>query len=222
MIKLTSSVNPSFGFLAKWTASISHEIKNVMAIVNESAGLLEDYTVMAEKGMPIDPGRLKTVSQRVATQIQRADVIIKNLNRLAHSVDEFEKSAGIMETLELAVALTGRFADMRGVKLDFQPPSDFPTVITSPFHLLNLIWQVLDFAMDATGTEKTVGLTFETNPASVDVRFNGIGNATAPPSAAKTAALLNFLGAKMHHDVEKGEIILILPKDARQQITAAC
>ncbi|EFK06089.1 histidine kinase A domain protein [delta proteobacterium NaphS2] len=209
-------------FFGKMTASISHEIKNVMAIVNESAGLLEDYTVMAEKGMPIDPSRLKTVSQRVATQIQRADVIIKNLNRLAHSVDEFEKSAGIMETLELAVALTGRFADMRGVKLDFQPPSDFPTVITSPFHLLDLIWQVLDFAMDATGTEKTVGLTFETNPASVDVRFNGIGNATAPPSAAKTAALLSILGAKMHHDVEKGEIILILPKDARQQITAAC
>jgi hypothetical protein len=37
------------------TASISHEIKNVMAIINESAGLLEDYSLMAEKGMPIDP-----------------------------------------------------------------------------------------------------------------------------------------------------------------------
>jgi hypothetical protein len=41
------------------TASISHEIKNVMAIINESAGLLEDYSLMAEKGMPIDPERLK-------------------------------------------------------------------------------------------------------------------------------------------------------------------
>ena len=203
-------------FFGKMTASISHEIKNVMAIVNESAGLLEDYTVMAEKGRPIDPGRLKTVSQRVTTQIQRADVIIKNLNRLAHSVDEFEKSVGIMETLELAVALTGRFADMRGVKLNFQPPSDFPTVITSPFHLLNLIWQVLDFAMDASGAEKTVGLTFETNPGSVDIRFNGIGNATYPPSAAEATALLRILGAKVHHDVEKGEIILILPRDGRQ------
>jgi len=209
-------------FFGKMTASISHEIKNVMAIVNESAGLLEDYTIMAEKGMPIDPGRLKTVSQRVATQIQRADLIIKNLNRLAHSVDEFEKSVGIIETLELAVGLAGRFADMKGVKLNFQPPSDFPTVITSPFHLLNLIWQILDFAMDATGTEKAVGLTFETNPRSVDIRFNGIGSATYPPPAAKAAALLRVLGAKIHHDMEKGEIILILPKDARQQITAAC
>ena len=209
-------------FFGKMTASISHEIKNVMAIVNESAGLLEDYTVMAEKGMPIDPGRLMTVSQRVATQIRRADVIIKNLNRLAHSVDEFEKSVGVMEILELAVALTGRFADMRGIKLNFQQPSDFPTIITSPFHLLNLIWQILDFAMDAIGTEKTVELTFETNSGSVAIRFNGIGSATDPPPAARAAALLRILGAKIHHDMEKGEISLILPKDARQQITATC
>ncbi len=47
-------------FFGEMSASISHEIKNVLAIVNENAGLLEDLTLMADRGKPIDPARLKT------------------------------------------------------------------------------------------------------------------------------------------------------------------
>ena len=217
--QLDTGIETGLRFFGKMTASISHEIKNVMAIINESAGLLEDYSLMAEKGMPIDPERLRVVSDRVANQIRRANGITKNLNSLAHSVDEFQKSVDIKETLELAVGLTGRFADMRSVILDFQPPSEFPAVITSPFHLLNLIWQVLDFAMDASGAGKRVGLTFEAGPTTVKIRFTGIEALTNVPETvfptAKEAALLHMLGATIHQDAEKGEINLVLPKDVR-------
>ncbi|MCJ7596564.1 MAG: sensor histidine kinase, partial [Desulfobacterales bacterium] len=71
-------------FFGKISASISHEIKNVMAIITESAGLMEDLTVLAEKGMPIDPQRLKTHAGKIMTQIRRADEIIKNMNRFSH------------------------------------------------------------------------------------------------------------------------------------------
>jgi len=222
--QLDAEIKTGLQFFGKMTASISHEIKNVMAIINESAGLLEDYSLMAEKGMPIDPERLKVVSDRIAAQIRRADGIATNMNSLAHSVDEFRKSVDIRETLALAVGLTGRFADMRSVILDFQPPSDFPAVITSPFHLLNLIWRVLDFAMDTSGAGKTVGLTFEAGPKSVKIRFTGIEALTNEPSTvfptAKETALLGMLGASIHQDAEKGEINLVLPKDVRQQVTA--
>ena len=75
-------------FFGKISASISHELKNVMAIVNENAGLLEDLTVMAERGKPLDPARLKLMAAAVQKQIGRADVILKNMNRFAHSFDE--------------------------------------------------------------------------------------------------------------------------------------
>lgn len=226
--QLDTEIETGLRFFGKMTASISHEIKNVMAIINESAGLLEDYSLMAEKGMPIDPERLKVVSDRIAAQIRRANGIATNLNSLAHSVDEFQKSVDIRETLELAVGLTGRFADMRSVILDLQPPPDFPNVITSPFHLLNLIWRVLDFAMDASGPGKKVGLTFEADPTSVIIRFTGMEAPTNLPETvfptAKEASLLHMLGATIHHDAKKGEINLVLPKNlpknVRQQATA--
>lgn len=222
--QIDAEMETGLRFFGKMTASISHEIKNVMAIINESAGLLEDYSLMAEKGLPIDPARLKTVSQRVAAQIRRADGITANMNRLAHSVDGFQRSVDIKETLELAVGLAQRLADMRSVTLEFTPPSDFVTVITSPFHLQNLIWQVLDFAMDASGDGKTVGLFFETDRESVKIRFVGLEELRNLSEAAfpteKEEALLQMLNATIHQDVKAREIHLILPKDMDQQLTA--
>ncbi|MCP4579235.1 MAG: HAMP domain-containing histidine kinase [Deltaproteobacteria bacterium] len=220
--QIDAEMEKGLQFFGKMTASISHEIKNVMAIINESAGLLEDYSLMAEKGMPIDPARLKTVSDRVAAQIRRAEGITTNMNSLAHSVDGFQRSVYIKETLELAVGLARRLADMRSVTLELTPPSDFPAVITSPFHLQNLIWQVLDFAMDASGDGKTVGLFFETDRESVKIRFAGLEGLSNLSEAAfptkKEAALLEMLGATIHQDVNAREIHLVLPKDIDRQL----
>ena len=74
------------------SASISHEIKNALAIINESAGLLEDFSLLAEKGRPIDPERLKLLAQSVLKQVQRADGLVKKMNRFAHSADDAIKN----------------------------------------------------------------------------------------------------------------------------------
>ncbi len=205
-------------FFGKMTASISHEIKNVMAIINESAGLLEDYGIMAEKGIPINPEKLKVVSERVSKQIKRADGIVKNMNSLAHSVDDFHKSIGLSETLELSVGLAMRLADMKSIKLNLQLPQDSLTIVTSPFHLLNLLWLVLDFAMGVSGEGKTVGIAFEADPSGpVKIRFTelaalaDLSEAAFPTETAK--ALVQTLGGAISLDERAGEIHLILPKD---------
>ena len=57
-----------FRFFGKMSASISHEIKNALAIINENAGLLEDLTLLAEQGRPTDPERLKKLAGSIITQ----------------------------------------------------------------------------------------------------------------------------------------------------------
>jgi len=147
-----------FKFFGKMSASISHEIKNVLAIINENAGLLEDYTFMAEKGKAIDPARLKILAGKIKTQIQRADGIVKNLNKLAHSVDEPIGRVELNETLGFLAALSGRFASMQGVTLDRQRSENPVEITMSPFLLQNILWLCLEFAMEMIGEEKKVGL----------------------------------------------------------------
>ena len=49
-------------FFSATTASLSHELKNALAIIKENAGLLTDYMAMFEKGSPVAPDRLITVA----------------------------------------------------------------------------------------------------------------------------------------------------------------
>ena len=45
-------------FYSRVSASISHELKNSLAVINESAGFLEDIVLMTQKGRPLDPNQL--------------------------------------------------------------------------------------------------------------------------------------------------------------------
>jgi len=63
--KLETDAETGLQFFGKMTASISHEIKNVLAIINENAGLLEDLALMADGGAEIEPQRLKICPGRL-------------------------------------------------------------------------------------------------------------------------------------------------------------
>jgi hypothetical protein len=91
-------------------------------------------------------------------QVDRADAIMKNMNRLAHSVDESIKTIDLKDILELLVALSGRFASTRGVAVQPKFNEGPLRLKTSPFFLMNLLWLCLDFAMDAAGEDKMVEL----------------------------------------------------------------
>jgi C4-dicarboxylate-specific signal transduction histidine kinase len=204
-------------FFGKMTASISHEIKNVLAIINENAGLLEDFTLMAGRGKSIDPARLKMMAAVVKKQIDRADGILKNMNRFAHSIDETVTDVDLNQTIEQFMALTDRFAAMRGVKVDLQPPENPITTQTSPFFLMNLLWLCLDFCMSASGGEKRVELVVEETENSVRIRFRrlaGLSEAlleTFPSEREKN--VLDVLAADLTAEPACGEIVLRLPKN---------
>ena len=108
-----------FQFFGKMSASISHEIKNALAIINESAGLLEDFSLLAEKGRPIDPERLKLLARSVSKQVQRADGLVKKMNRFAHSADDAIRIFDLGEILDLVVSLVQRSGRHAGGPVGF-------------------------------------------------------------------------------------------------------
>ena len=204
-------------FFGRISASISHEIKNVLAIVNENAGLLEDFTLMADRGKPIDPARLKLMAATVQKQVGRADEILKNMNRFAHSIDETMAEVDLNQTIELVIALTARIAAMRGVKVDLQLPESPLTIPTAPFFLMNLLWLCLDFSMSASGDEKRVELVVEETENSVLIRFRrlaGLSEALLETFASdREKNLLAVLEANLTVEHGREEVVLRLSKN---------
>jgi C4-dicarboxylate-specific signal transduction histidine kinase len=202
-------------FFGKMSASISHEIKNVLAIINENAGLLEDFTLMAEKGKPVDMERFKTVAGKIRGQVERADGIVKNLNRFAHSADDFSGEIDLNESLGFVVALSERFAAMADVSFQHMEVDRSVSLNTTPFILQNLLWLCLDFALEVANGDKKVHLLVEKMESGARVRFSNLKGIEKIPGdrfpSHKEKALLNALGAQISFDEGEGELILLLP-----------
>jgi signal transduction histidine kinase len=201
-------------FFAKMSASISHDIKNVLAVINENAGLLDDFCLMAEKGKALDPVRLKRLAGDLKSQIRRGDQIITTLNKFAHSADGETMPVDLGELLELLSALSLRSASMRGVRLEVHPPAASMRVTTSPFMLLNLLWLCLDYAMAAAGSGKRIELWTEKSAAGAQFRFqglDGISEVQVPFPSEPGNALCRALEARIGVDPALRAIAVSLP-----------
>lgn len=159
-------------FFGSMTASISHELKNALAIINENGGLLGDLAMLMEKGRPLEPERLKTLSGNIRRQVQRADDIIRRLNRFAHSAQEPAATSDVREIFEFTIALAARLATMKGVTMTIAP-GPAVQLETRLFQLENLLWLCLKHLFVLTEGNQTVEFAATDAGAGVviDLRF---------------------------------------------------
>jgi len=202
---------------AKACISISHETKNSLAIMKENAGLVEDIYSMADKGVPLDTKRIRTLATRIMEQIGRADGIVDTLNKFAHSMDEIKQRIDICNLLALVASLSERLFSLRGVTLTVKTGVKPVKVTTNPFVFQNLVWLCLNFAMDVTGEAKTVDVVAETWENGGRIRFTGLEELSGIPAGSfpteKEKALIEVLCAEITTDVEHEELLLILPDE---------
>jgi len=202
-------------FFGRLNASISHEIKNVLAIINENAGLLEDLTRMSGQDLPVDPARLRSVADKIKQQIQRADGIVKNMNTLAHSIDEKIKQVDPAELLAFMAALCTRLASMKGIAFEPVIAEKPPAIETNLFLLETMLWRCLDFSMSAAGAAKTIKLSAAASGQGIVIHFTGLEepeDKQGPTFPGEVEhALADALGGKIAFQAEAKKIILSLP-----------
>lgn len=146
----------SLAFMGAITASLSHEINNVITIINELSGLLDDLIKGAQKGRPIENEKLKGISEKITRHVGRGELFIKYLNRFAHSVDQAVATVDAAELLEQITALCQRFANLKRVRLEIEPAGQPLKIETDPFMLQHAIYLCIDMALEATPRDKAV------------------------------------------------------------------
>jgi nitrogen fixation/metabolism regulation signal transduction histidine kinase len=135
-------------FMGKITAGVTHEMKNVLAIIKESAGLLEDLISLAKEGAPPPREKFLRTVNRIREQVARGVDLSTKLNLFAHSPDE---KAGLID-LNQAAAQTGflcqRFARLKNMTLHVEPHDQALIVETDPLGFQMLLYQCVELIMN--------------------------------------------------------------------------
>jgi signal transduction histidine kinase len=168
--------NPDLAFFGRINASISHELKNIFAIISEAAGLLNDLVELSEKGKKIDTGMFKTCSRDIEEEIQRGFATVKEMNAFSHSVDRSLASVSLVNLVNLMINIAGYLSYACKVRITAPDPADLE-ILTCPFRLQHIIYQALVFAFKRTGPEGEFRISILTeNDSDVRIAFSDLGN----------------------------------------------
>jgi len=91
-------------FFGRMNAAISHDMKNVLAIINETASLLDELVELQQNGqIEPNPEKLRTLSRRIVNQVERGQNVISNMNAFAHSIDAPEREVDLAQVMRITV-----------------------------------------------------------------------------------------------------------------------
>ncbi len=194
-------------FFGRITASVTHEIKNELAVMNEQSRLIQELLQMARQGGALDPARLEELIGRVIVRIERADQVVRLLNTFAHSADQPQRRVEAGRVLELMTALGRRPARLKGVDLTLQAPEQEVSLTTSPFLLEEAWFCCLDACLACLDGD--AGLTAGLRPGppgGVEFWFRSDRPLAPPREAGPPPALLSDLEASL--ELEDGVLLL--------------
>ena len=175
-------------FFGAIVASVSHELNNVITIIDQVDGLLQDLLTAEQSGAPITMGQLKTIHERIARQTVRGVEIVKNLNRFAHGIDE-PSVLELNSVLENLFELARRIVERRRFKLVVQYANPEVVVTASQFWLQQLVFQCLQQFLNSSPETSEISVAVSREGSSAVVAMAGPEIAFVEPAGKRTASV---------------------------------
>ena len=199
-------------FFGQINASISHELKNVLATVYETAGLMDDLIEIAqEEGNALDVDHTRKLCARILQQIRRGNGIIKNMNSFAHSVDEPLKKIDAGKMTEFMLSLCERFAALRSCKLvrgEIKPAD----IQSDPFLLELLLFKSILFALNNVDASKEIAVSAVSRNNGACFNILGMKPVQSDFPEEAMTGLQDALKAEVSLNSDKKGICICLPE----------
>lgn len=200
-------------FFGEMSASVSHEIKNLLAIINENAGLLQDLiAISAGSGKRLDPQRLERIAQSIQRQVTRGDRIVRDLNRFAHSADAEREPVDVVEMIHFILRLGRRLIDIKGVEPIVEAGIQAMTVVTNRFFLENLFWCSLFHVLDECEPGQAIRIGVDMAPPKKYIRYRGLPLESLErierSFSQQEQMMANFIGIDIGVEDEKQQLCL--------------
>jgi len=143
-------------FFGAVTASVTHDLNNVISIIDQTSGLVQDMISAEKSGVPMNIDRLSDAVASTQKQTRRGLTIVGRLNRFAHSADvplvEFE----VTDVVGNLVDISRRLAELKRARVELRPSPERVQLEGNPFFLQAAVFRVLRSAFDVAQASDTV------------------------------------------------------------------
>jgi len=202
-------------FFGAITASATHELNNVLAMVNEFSGLIEDNLAGVSSGASVDAERIGGITKRIGCQVDRGKTILSSLNRFAHSVETSDAGLDLGETIETICGLCQRFAGLQRTQLIPLPAGGAVRMKGSAFVLQHLIYRCLEICIATANANTSVEIGCDEQGEEVLVRFTSQPDDSGQERSAPMMATLERLvgswagSVEVHKEVDHPQVLTL-------------
>lgn len=216
---LTRPVDGDVGFFGAITASVTHELNNVISIIDQTGGLFDDLIEGERRGVPLSIERLAGLSESIQKQTRRGLGIIERLNAFAHTTDRPTAEFDLNEVVGNIVELCCRLAELRKVELRFEAHPKPVMVFGNPMLVQQVVFESLRILLRESelGGTITVAVADAANEAAVNIA--GESGVSLPESdLAHLTALMQQSGGAIALTIPEsgGRLMLTIRKELEQ------
>ncbi|WP_457551781.1 hypothetical protein [Desulfobacula sp.] len=147
-------------FLGRITASVSHDLQNVLAIIKETSGLMEDFLLMQQSGRMKDfDTKVDKCLKTIKKQTYRGVDLTSGLNGFAHTADSSQTSIGIFETLNRLISIAQRLFSQKGVPVSLMECHTPCSIVTDPMLFQMTVFLCIESLIDTVDVKAPITLT---------------------------------------------------------------
>ncbi len=194
-------------FMADITASVTHEMRNVLATIRESAGLVGDLVEMVPEGSFPKKERVSRALKSIEEQVERGVELAGKLNRFAHSIDERWTQVSLEEVVQEICLLLSRKARNRRVNLVPMYADQGAWVQADPFYLRFIICHFLDCCLEGIEAGGTVEIRLQASEKGRTLRISSTSslNPVESPQAQRRELAIEEVASICGIEVLQGE-----------------
>jgi len=203
-------------FIGKILSLFTHEINNHLAILKESAGLMEDLIEFGESRSKQDSGQYLQISHSIHTQVRKTMTLLKYLNRFGHRFDHEISSFDLNESLDELLVLIQRSVNQKRITIEKEFDNSIPAVRSSPSQLQLLVFSLLEEKIRRLDDRSTISIKTSHSKGKITISILAEGNMTHETEKQNfcSGELLQDVIAKMGWSItetEKGRTAITLP-----------
>jgi len=205
-------------FFAKIGADISHEMRNVLSIVSENAGLLDDQLALARGRKVPDPEKLKRVAARIDRQVKKGIEVMERFSRFAHAADDRRASIDLTALVEDVTVLVQRHVRHLGGSLAKALPVEPLPIMTNPFSLQHALFCCLQMVWQCADRSEPVRVELSNQKTSAILTVSGAAAPDGdelPPCLAELSVAVNEVEASVDTRCADGVFSLTLTLPVR-------